>query len=77
MDQSAECGARWLESTEVFCQREAGHEGSTCWSKYRIEYENGIVSKGQVWWASRENLESQRGKYGHDEDRKISESEDR
>jgi len=60
----AECGSRWLEDAEVFCTRPAGHEGSTCWSKYRIEYENGDVSKGQLFWASPTNLESQKRKEG-------------
>ena len=59
----ADCGSRWLEDAEVFCTREKGHEGSTCWSKYRIEYENGDVSIGELWWASKENIESQRAKF--------------
>jgi hypothetical protein len=59
---SGECGSQWLPDTEVFCQLELGHEGSTCWSKYRIEYENGDVSKGQLFWASPTNLESQKRK---------------
>jgi hypothetical protein len=55
-----ECGAQWLPDTEVFCQRESGHEGSTCYSRYEIQYENGEVSTGQLWWASPTNLESQK-----------------
>jgi len=64
--QVTECGALWLPDTEVRCQRELGHEGSTCWSKYRMEHENGQVSKGQLFWASPQNLESQKGKNGQE-----------
>ena len=43
------CGARWLESTEVFCQREP-HTSGECFSKIQIIYENGIVGKAEITW---------------------------
>lgn len=45
--------------TEMTCQREAGHS-QECWSKYRAEYENGIVSIGQMWWVGPNNLPKQK-----------------
>jgi len=52
------CNAPLL-STEVRCQLPAGHAGGSCWSKYRMEYPSGVVSYGQMWWASPGNLPTQ------------------
>jgi hypothetical protein len=41
--------------TEMRCQREQGHSGE-CSSKYRAEYEHGIVSYGTMWWCGPNNL---------------------
>jgi len=42
----SKCGARWIESAEVFCALEQGHAFEHR-SKVRIEYENGIVGSAE------------------------------
>ena len=45
--------------TEMRCRREQGHTGE-CWSKYRMEYVNGIVSYGEMTWCGPNNLPKQK-----------------
>jgi hypothetical protein len=54
------CGTRWLEGAEVFCQLEP--HAAEHWSKVQIEYGNGIVSAAEIWWVSDANLRSQNEK---------------
>lgn len=44
-----ECGARWLESAEVFCTKEAGHAHEHE-AKTEIQYANGTTGRVELSW---------------------------
>jgi len=51
----SECGARWIESAEVFCALEQGHAFEHR-SKMRIEYENGVVGSAEIIWCQESQI---------------------